>query len=77
MSVLAPSELPSHRRHRQPAEIISPAVWLYFRFSLSLRDVEELLTERGVTVSYETIRACVRSSARAMRRVSGASCRRE
>ena len=40
-----------------PAEIIGHAVWLYFRFSLSLRDVEELLAERGVTVTYETIRA--------------------
>jgi transposase-like protein len=38
-------------------EIISHAVWLYYRFSLSLRDVEELLAERGVTVTYETIRA--------------------
>ena len=40
-----------------PIEIISHAVWLYFRFSLSLRGVEELLAERGVTVTYETIRA--------------------
>ena len=52
-----PSELPSYRGYRYPAEIISHAVWLYFRFSLSLRDVEELLAERGVTVSHETIRA--------------------
>jgi putative transposase len=48
---LAPSELPSYRGYRCPAEIISHAVWLYFRFSLSLRDVEELLAERGVTVT--------------------------
>jgi DDE domain len=47
----------SYRGYRYPAEIISYAVWLYFRFSLSLRDVEELLAERGVTVTYETIRA--------------------
>jgi putative transposase len=53
----APSELPSYRGYRYPAEIISYAVWLYYRFSLSLRDVEELLAERGVTVTYETIRA--------------------
>ncbi len=57
MSALAPSELPSYRGYRYPAEIISHAVWLYFRFNLSLRDVEELLAERGVTVTYETIRA--------------------
>jgi putative transposase len=43
-------------RHRFPAEIISHAVWLYHVFSLSLRDVELLLAERGVVVSYETVR---------------------
>src|SRR5271163_2775510 len=47
-----------HYRHRFPAEIISHAVWLYHVFSLSLRDVELLLAERGVVVSYETIRRC-------------------
>ena len=45
-----------YRRHRFPAEIISYAVWLYFRFNLSHRDVEELLAERGIRVSYEAIR---------------------
>ena len=45
-----------YRRHRLPAEIISHAVWLYFRFTLSYRDIEVLLAERGVQVSYETIR---------------------
>ncbi len=45
-----------HYRHRFPAEIISHAVWLYHVFSLSLRDVELLLAERGVVVSYETVR---------------------
>jgi putative transposase len=45
-----------HYHHRFPAEIISHAVWLYHVFSLSLRDVELLLAERGVVVSYETIR---------------------
>jgi putative transposase len=39
-----------------PPEIISHAVWLYFRFSLSFRDVEELLTQRGIVVTYETFR---------------------
>ena len=57
MSAATSTELPSYRGYRYPAEIISHAVWLYFRFSLSLRDVEELLAERGVTVTYETIRA--------------------
>jgi putative transposase len=44
------------RRHRYPGEIISYAVWLYHRFTLSLRDVELLLAERGVQVTYESIR---------------------
>ncbi len=46
----------SFKRHRFPADIIRQAVWLYFRFSLSLRDVEELMAQRGIEVSYETIR---------------------
>ncbi len=47
---------PSYHRHRFPSEIISHAVWLYHRFCLSFREVEELLAERGITVTYETIR---------------------
>ena len=50
----------SFKRHRFPAEVIHHAVWLYFRFSLSLRDVEEMLAARGVEVSYETIRCWTR-----------------
>src|SRR5438094_7922962 len=50
-----PPPNPSYR-HRFPAEIISHAVWLYHVFSLSLRDVELLLAERGIMISYETIR---------------------
>jgi putative transposase len=46
----------SYKRHRYPPQIIARAVWLYFRFPLSLRLVEELLVERGIVVSYETIR---------------------
>jgi transposase-like protein len=46
----------SYKRHRFPPDIICYAVWLYFRFTLSFRDVEELLAERGIDVSYETIR---------------------
>jgi putative transposase len=42
--------------YRYPAEIISHAVWLYFRFTLSFRDIEELLAARGIVVTYETIR---------------------
>ena len=42
--------------HRYPREIISHAVWVYYRFTLSLRDVEDLLAKRGIAVSYETIR---------------------
>ena len=49
-----------YRRHRFPPEIISHAVWLYHRFTLSFRDVEDLLAERGVTVSYEAIRSWCR-----------------
>ncbi len=45
-----------YRRHRFPAEIISHCVWLYFRFSLSFRDVEELMFSRGVSLTYETVR---------------------
>jgi putative transposase len=44
------------KNHRFPVEIISHAVWLYFRFCLSFRDVEEVLLERGVVVTYEAIR---------------------
>jgi putative transposase len=45
-----------YRRHRFPPEVISYAVWLYFRFPLSLRMVEEMLAARGIGVSYETVR---------------------
>ena len=46
----------SYKGHRYPVEIIGHCVWLYFRFSLSFREVEELMLVRGVVVSYETIR---------------------
>ena len=46
----------SYHGYRFPPEIVSHAVWLYHRFCLSFRDVEDLLAQRGVTVSYETIR---------------------
>src|SRR5215204_5292386 len=50
----------SYSRHRFPPEVIRQAVWLYLRFTLSYRDVEELLAERGLDISYETIRRWVR-----------------
>src|SRR5471030_2686926 len=46
----------SYRRHRFPGIVIQQAVWLYFRFALSYRDVEDMLAERGIDVSYETVR---------------------
>ena len=51
---------PSYKGFRFPQAIISHAVWLYFRFSLSYRDVEDLLAERGIIVTYETIRQWAR-----------------
>ena len=47
----------SFKRHRFPPAIIRHAVWLYARFTLSYRDIEEMLAERGVDVSYETVRS--------------------
>ena len=49
----------SYRRHRFPPVIIQHAVWLYCRFTLSYRDVEDLLAERGLDISYETVRRWV------------------
>jgi len=49
-------DTPNYKGHRFPPEIIAHAVWLYFRFALSYREVEELLAERGVCVTDETIR---------------------
>ena len=45
-----------YKRHRFPADVIQYAVWLYYRFNLSHRDIEDLLSERGIYVSYESIR---------------------
>jgi putative transposase len=50
------NQAPGYQRHRFSAEIISHAVWLYHRFCLNFREVEELLAERGIIVTYETIR---------------------
>src|SRR6266540_5810575 len=57
----------SYRGYRFPPDIIQRAVWLYFRFTLSFRDVEDLLAERGIEVSYETIRQWVTGLARRLR----------
>ena len=51
-----PMKSSPYRRHRFPSEIISHTVWLYFRFNLSYRDVEELMSVRGVTLTDETVR---------------------
>jgi putative transposase len=65
----------SYHGYRFPPEIISHAVWLYHRFCLSFRDTEDLLAQRGITVSYETIRAWCRTFgpayARTLRRRRG------
>ncbi|MDL2409653.1 IS6 family transposase [Rhizobium calliandrae] len=67
---------PLYRRHRFPAEIIAHAVWLYFRFPLSLRTVEDLLAARGIIVSHQTVRSWAEKFGRAFandirRRASG------
>jgi putative transposase len=49
----------SYSRHRFPPAIIQHAIWLYLRFTLSYRDVEDLLAERGLEVSYETVQRWV------------------
>src|SRR5216683_8331999 len=49
----------SYRRHRFPPVVIQHSVWLYLRFTLSYRDVEELLAERGLDLSYESVRSWV------------------
>ena len=49
----------SFARHQLPSDVIRHAVWLYFRFTLSFRDDEDLLAERGLDVSYETVRRWV------------------
>jgi len=57
--------------YRFPRDIIAHAVWLYNRFSLSFRDVEDLLAERGITVTYEAIRQWCYKQRRTARRISG------
>ena len=66
----------SYRRHRFPPVVIQHAVWLYLRFTLSYRDVEELLAERGLDLSYESARSgCSRSTLRIFRSEAAAQWR--
>ena len=70
-----PDDVAHYPRYRFPPAIISHAVWLYYRFTLSFRDVEDLLAQRGITVSYESIRQWCETFgvayARRLRRRSG------
>ena len=60
----------SYKRYRFPPDIISYAVWLYFRFNLSHRDIEDLLAQRGIIVSYESIRLwCIKFGRKYVRRL--------
>ena len=60
----------TYKRHRFPPDIISYAVWLYYRFNLSHRDIEDLLAEQGMTVSHESIRRwCIKFGAIDIRRL--------
>ncbi len=60
----------TYKRHRFPPDIISYAVWLYYRFNLSHRDIEDLLAEHGITVSYEAVRLwCIKFGAKYARRL--------
>ena len=55
-----------YKRHRFPAEIISHCIWLYVRFCLSYRDVEKLMAERGIILTYEAVRYGAGSSGKPM-----------
>jgi hypothetical protein len=61
---------PLYRRHRFPAEVIAQVVWLYFRFPLSLRMVEDMPAARGVIVSHQTVLRCGETGDHARRRAS-------
>jgi len=59
-----------YRRHRFPPEIIQHTVWLYHRFNLSARDIEDLMAERGIAISYESIRLwCIKFGPRYAKRL--------
>jgi putative transposase len=63
---MTPPTKPSYAGHRFPPEVISHAVWLYFRFPLGLRMVEEMLAARGILVSHETVRQWARKFGQAL-----------
>jgi transposase-like protein len=67
------SQTNPYKRHRFPAEIISHCVWLYFRFCLSYRDVEELMAECGIILTYEAVRYWCRKFDKPMPISCGAS----
>jgi hypothetical protein len=62
---------PRYKRHRFPAEIIAHAVWLYFRLPLSLRHADDLLAERGIEVSFQTVAECAAKFGREYAHSSG------
>jgi putative transposase len=65
----------TYKRHRFPSEAIRYAVWLYYRFTLSHRDIEDLLAPRGITVTCESIRLwCVKFGAIYSRRLKRKHC---
>ncbi len=65
----------TYKRHRFPPDIISHAVWLYYRFNLSHRDIEDLLAERGIIVTHESIRLwCIKFGAIYTRRLKRKHC---
>jgi len=69
------TKLISYRGYRYPPEVISYAVWLYYRFTLSFRDIEDLLAERGVMVSYESIRLWCQEVWSGIREATAKACR--
>src|SRR5437016_9199625 len=68
MSIAEATDRSPYRGYRFPPEIITHAVWLYFRFHLSFRDVQDLLAERGIVVSHESIRQWCTKVRRQLRR---------
>ena len=67
----------SYRRHQFPPVVIQHAIWLYLRFTLSYRDVEDLLAERGLDISYETVRRWVLKFGRPGHRPASSAASRE
>jgi putative transposase len=70
----SPAAKAPYAGYRFPAEVISQAVWLYFRFPLSLRMVEEMLAARGIVVSHETVRQWALKFGREFATGSGGDC---